>query len=127
MWPRLSLLAVAIAALAFGAVHLHAARSCRAAQEHARQGAAGAAGELLSRCPGALPLATGSVALLRARRPADAGRLALAAVRRQPADYVGWLALGDVRATAGDGAGARRARERARRLNPLAAGLRPSR
>jgi predicted Zn-dependent protease len=127
MYVRPALLAVAVAALVLGAVHLHATRSCAAAQQHAARGAAGAATELLDRCPGALPLATGSVALLRARRPADAQRLALAAVRRQPGDYVGWLALGGVRAVAGDAAGAARARARARRLNPLAAGLRPRR
>jgi predicted Zn-dependent protease len=74
---------------------------------------------LLDDCEGALPLATGSVALLRAGRPADAARLADAAARRQPDDYVSWLAVAGVRAAQGDEAGAARARERARQLNPL--------
>jgi hypothetical protein len=117
---RLALLAVSVAAIAFGIVHLDAARGCEAAEEDP----VGNVDALLADCRGALPLARGSVALLRAGRAADARRLAEAAARRQPDDYVSWLALAGVRTAAGDRAGATRARERARALNPLANALR---
>ena len=78
---------------------------------------------LLADCHGALPLATGSVALVKAGRTADAKRLADAAAQRQPDDYISWLAVAGVRAADGDRAGATRARERARELNPLANAL----
>jgi hypothetical protein len=116
---RLALAAVAVAAITFGIVRLGDARACSAAQEDP----VGSVGALLRECDGALPLATGSVALLRAGRPADAARLADAAARRQPDDYVSWLAVAGVRAATGDAAGADRARERARALNPLARAL----
>ncbi len=117
---RIALAALAVAAIAFGVVHLGGARACESAQADPVR----SVGALLAHCEGALPLATGSVALLRAGRTADAARLADAAVRRQPEDYVAWLALAGVRATAGDEAGADRARDRARALNPLAPALR---
>jgi predicted Zn-dependent protease len=120
MLGRLVLVAVAVAAIVFGVVHLEAARGCEAAQEDAL----GHVDALRSDCRGALPLARGSVALLRAGRAGEARRLAETATRRQPDDYVAWLALAGVRAAAGDRAGATRARERARRLNPLASALR---
>ena len=129
MPARLALLAVACAALAFGALQLRDVRSCESAQRAATAAGTGrgdparAASDLLSSCDGALPLATGSVAMTRARRPGEAERLASAAVRRQPDDYVSWLALAFVRQTRGDAAGAARARGRARELNPLAAAL----
>jgi predicted Zn-dependent protease len=117
---RLAIAVLAVAAIAFGAVRLHATRACDAA----RADPVGSVDALLEHCDGALPLATGSVALLRAGRQADAQRLADAAARRQPEDYVAWLALAGVRAARGDEAGATRARERARALNPRAAALR---
>jgi predicted Zn-dependent protease len=120
MVARLALAALAVAAIAFGAVRLGDATACEAAQEDP----AGSVDALLADCRGALPLATASVALVRAGRDGDARRLAEAAARRQPDDYVAWLALAGVRAAAGDDAGAARARERARELNPLAAALR---
>jgi predicted Zn-dependent protease len=120
MLGRLALAAVAAAAIAFGVVHLDAARGCEAAQDDP----VGSVDALLADCRGALPLARGSVALLKAGRAGDARRLAEAAARRQPDDYVAWLAVAGVRAAAGDRAGATRARERARALNPLANALR---
>jgi predicted Zn-dependent protease len=117
---RLALAVLAVAAIAFGVVRLDATRACDAAGADP----AGHVDELLDRCDGALPLATGSVALLKAGRPGDAQRLAEAAARRQPGDYVSWLALAGVRAARGDAAGAAHARERARALNPLAPALR---
>jgi predicted Zn-dependent protease len=115
MVPRIALAVLAVAAIVFGVVHLDAARACEAAQDDAVR----SVDELLAECRGALPLATGSVELLRAGRPDDARRLADAAARRQPDDYVAWLAVAGVRAAAGDRAGAQRARDRARELNPL--------
>jgi predicted Zn-dependent protease len=120
MLGRLALAAVAVAAIAFGIVHLDSARACESAQAHPAR----SVDALLDDCRGALPLARGSVALLRAGRAADARRLAEVAARRQPDDYVSWLALAAVRAAAGDRQGATRARERARALNPLANALR---
>jgi predicted Zn-dependent protease len=112
---RLVLAALAVAALAFGVVHLDGARACEAAQADPLR----SVDALLADCEGALPLATGSVALARAGRLGDARRLAEAAARRQPGDYVSWLALARIRAAQGDEVGAARARERARKLNPL--------
>ena len=120
MPARLVLTVAAVAAIAFGVVHLGDSRSCQDAQAHPAR----SVDALLRECRGALPLATGSVALLRAGRAGDARRLAAAAARRQPEDYVAWLALANVRAAGGDDAGAARARERARVLNPLAPALR---
>jgi len=116
---RVALAAVAVAAIVFGITRLGGTHAC----ENAQADPAGNVDALLADCHGALPLATGSVALVKAGRAADARRLADAAVRRQPDDYISWLALAGVRAAAGDQAGATRARERARELNPLAAAL----
>jgi hypothetical protein len=69
---RLAIAAVAVAAIAFGVVHLGTTRACEAARADPLR----SVDALLDDCKGALPLATGSVALLRAGRTADAGRLA---------------------------------------------------
>jgi hypothetical protein len=106
---RIALALLAVAAIAFGAVRLAGAGAC----EDARSVEA-----LLADCHGALPLARASVDRVRDGRLQDAARLADAAARRQPEDYVSWLAVAGVRAARGDEAGAARARERARRLNP---------
>jgi predicted Zn-dependent protease len=116
---RAFLALLAVAALAFGALRLGDVRACERAQERP----ASSASALLEHCAGALPLARASAALLRAGRPAEAQRLAEAAARRQPDDYVGWVALAGVRAARGDAAGAQRARARARALNPRAVAL----
>ena len=107
---RLLLGLLAAAAIAFGAIRLAETDACRAAR---------AVDALLADCHGALPLAQASVDRVEQGRLEDAGRLADAAARRQPEDYVSWLAVAGVRAAQGDEAGAARARERARRLNPL--------
>jgi hypothetical protein len=107
---RLLLALLAAAAIAFGAVRLAGADAC---------GDARAVDALLADCHGALPLARASVERVEDGRLEDAARLADAAARRQPEDYVSWLAVAGVRAAQGDEAGAARARERARRLNPL--------
>ena len=112
---RLALAALSVAAIAFGVVHLDASRACEAAQDDPAR----SVDALLDRCEGALPLATGSVALVEAGRLDDAARLADAAAQRQPDDYVSWLAVAGVRAARGDRAGAQRARDRAEELNPL--------
>jgi hypothetical protein len=119
MVSRIVISAVAVAAIAFGIVRLGDTHACRDAQADP----VGSVDALLADCHGALPLATGSVALVKAGGVADAQRLADAAARRQPDDYVSWLAVAGVRAVRGDSAGAQRARERARDLNPLAAAL----
>ena len=110
MSARILLAVVAAAAIAFGAVRLAGTDAC---------GDARSVDALLADCHGALPLAQASVDLVEAGRLEDAARLADAAARRQPEDYVSWLAVAGVRAARGDDAGAARARERARELNPL--------
>ena len=107
---RLVLALLAVAAIAFGAVRLAETDACSDARS---------VDALLADCHGALPLATASVELVEAGRLEDAARLADAAARRQPDDYVSWLAVARARAAQGDDAGAARARERARWLNPL--------
>ena len=119
MLLRVGIALAAVAAIVFGVTRLGATHACADAQAHPLT----SVDELLAKCHGSLPLATGSVALVKAGRAADARRLADAAVRRQPDDYISWLAVAGVRAARGDQAGATRARERARELNPLAAAL----
>ncbi len=119
MLLRLAIAAAAVAAIAFGIARLGDTHACQDAQADPVR----SVDALLADCHGALPLATGSVALVKAGRTADARRLADAAARRQPDDYISWLAVAGVRAADGDQAGAQRARERARELNPLAAAL----
>jgi len=116
---RVALAAVAVAAIVFGITRLGDTHAC----ENAQADPAGNVDALLADCHGALPLATRSVALVKAGRTADAKRLADAAAERQPDDYISWLAVAGVRAAGGDQAGATRARERARELNPLANAL----
>jgi predicted Zn-dependent protease len=116
---RIVISVVAVAAIAFGIVRLGDTHAC----ENAQADPVGSVDALLADCHGALPLATGSVALVKAGRTAEAKRLADAAARRQPDDYISWLAVAGVRAAEGDAAGATRARERARELNPLATAL----
>jgi cytochrome c-type biogenesis protein CcmH/NrfG len=110
MRVRLILALVAVAAIAFGGIRLAAADAC---------GDARSVDALLADCHGALPLAQASVDRVEDGRLEEAARLADAAARRQPEDYVSWLAVAGVRAAQGDAAGAARARERARQLNPL--------
>lgn len=116
---RFVICVVAVAAIGFGIVRLGEVHAC----ENAQADPAGSVDALLADCHGALPLATGSVVLVKAGRTADAKRLAGAAAERQPDDYISWLAVAGVRAAGGDQAGATRARERARELNPLANAL----
>lgn len=119
MLLRIGVAAVAVAAIAFGVARLGDTHACEVAEAHPLT----SVDALLSECHGSLPLATASVALVKAGRTGDAQRLADAAAERQPDDYVSWLAVAGVRAARGDQAGAARAREQARELNPLAAAL----
>jgi Flp pilus assembly protein TadD len=64
-------------------------------------------------------LAEGAVALLRVDQVSAARKLATIAVRRAPEARNGWLALSLVRRKAGDEAGAQRALDRARQLDPV--------
>jgi len=128
MAARILLLAGAIALVALGVGRTHAHRACddgrRAAfaigaHREPATGAPAAAQRLIDRCRGAEQLVDGVSALLRADATGPAGRLAAAAVRREPERRDSWLAVAGVRRARGDQAGARRALARARELDPL--------
>lgn len=64
-------------------------------------------------------LAESAVALLRVNQAGLAEQLATVAIRREPDVRNGWVALSLARRQAGDGAGADRALQRARQLDPV--------
>jgi predicted Zn-dependent protease len=64
-------------------------------------------------------LAESAVALLRVDQTGPAERLAAIAIRREPGVRNGWVALSLARRKAGDRAGAGRALQRARQLDPV--------
>jgi Flp pilus assembly protein TadD len=64
-------------------------------------------------------LAESAVALLRVNQTGPAEQLAATAVRREPEVRNGWVALSLARRKAGDRAGADRALQRARQLDPV--------
>jgi len=71
-------------------------------------------------CAGTSVVAASSAAFLRAGARDQARELADIAVAQAPEDHRAWTARAAVLAAAGDRDGARRARARARGLNPLA-------
>lgn len=102
MLVRGALLLVAAAAIVFGATRLGDARAC----EHARQqGFAAALGkpvpggpdelarEVAGHCRGGAALSATSAVLARRGALAAAAGLAHEAIRRDPRDYQGWVAL----------------------------------
>jgi predicted Zn-dependent protease len=70
-------------------------------------------------CRDTAVLSEGAAAFLRADQTAAAIRLAQAAIGREPDGRNGWIALSWARRQAGDRAGAARALDRARRLDPV--------
>jgi hypothetical protein len=128
MAARLLLLACAAALIAFGAARTSAHRACddgrRAAfaigaRELPVTDAPGVARKLVDRCRGAEQIVDAASAFVRAGAVAPAGTLAAAAVRREPQRRDSWLAVAAVRRKRGDQAGAQRALDRARQLDPL--------
>lgn len=70
-------------------------------------------------CRDTAVLSEGAASFLRADQTGAAIRLAQTAVRREPDGRNGWIALSWARRQAGDRAGAARALDRARRLDPV--------
>jgi predicted Zn-dependent protease len=64
-------------------------------------------------------LAESAVALLRVNQTGPAEQLAATVIRREPDVRNGWVALSLARRKAGDAAGAQRALQRARQLDPV--------
>jgi len=132
--PRLVLAALAAALGALAVARLEADRACSAAAGRAYAvglgtlppaRATGIAGDVRADCAGSPLVAGSSTALLRAGARGPARELADAAVAQAPEDHRAWSARAAVLAAAGDRAGARAARARARALNPLAFRRRP--
>jgi hypothetical protein len=82
-------------------------------------GAPAVARRVADDCRDTAILSESAVALLRVRQSVPARLLAQAATRREPDVRNGWLALSLARRQAGDAAGADRALQRARQLDPL--------
>jgi cytochrome c-type biogenesis protein CcmH/NrfG len=70
-------------------------------------------------CRDTAVLSEGAAAFLRADQTGPALGLARTAIRREPEGRNGWIALSWARRQAGDPAGAARALDRARRLDPV--------
>lgn len=114
---------LAIVALAVGAIVLLGSRL----RDHDRCDSARAAvathvGTLASSCRDPDVVAGASAQLLTAGRRADGLRLARESVRREPASFLGWVALG-LALRDRDPAGSRHALARAKALNPRWPGL----
>ena len=128
MAVRVLLIAAAIALVALGLGRRDAHDACDSGRREAfaigarrapATDAPGAVRTLIDRCRGAEQIVDGASALLHANAVDAAGALARAAVRREPQRRDSWLALAAVRRRSGDAAGARRASDRARQLDPL--------
>jgi predicted Zn-dependent protease len=74
--------------------------------------------EYMEQCRGSHQLALASTALLRGDRVDQAARLAKEAIRREPGNYEGWVALSRTLRERGLDGAAERAMREARRLNP---------
>jgi cytochrome c-type biogenesis protein CcmH/NrfG len=131
MVARILLLAGAIALIVLGTVRTNAHHACDEGRRAAFAigvhrlpvtAAPGVERRLVDHCRGAEQLADAASAFLRAGAVEPAGRLAAAAIRREPQRRDSWLAVANVRRKAGDQAGARRALGRARQLDPLSFG-----
>jgi hypothetical protein len=131
MVVRIVLVAGAAALIALGAARTHAHDACRSASSDAfaigirrlpQTAAPGVAKRLEDHCRGAEQLVDGVVGFLRAGADEPAAALAADAVRREPERRDAWLAVANVRRAQGDNAGAKRALDRARQLDPLGVG-----
>lgn len=127
MLVRGVLLLVAAAAIVFGATRLSDASAC----DHAKQlgfaaalghpvpgGPARLANDVIDHCRGGAALSATSVALARGGALGTAARLAHEAIRRDPRDYQGWVALAIVLQRQGHPLAQRAAARRAVALNP---------
>jgi cytochrome c-type biogenesis protein CcmH/NrfG len=125
---RLALVLAGCAVIAFGVQRHHAHDRCADARRDAlavglhglpAAQAPAIAARLEDDCRDTAVLSEGAASFLRADQTAAAIGLARTAVRREPEGRNGWIALWWARRQAGDRAGAARALDRARRLDPV--------
>ena len=119
MVVRLAIVLVAVAAIVLLGSRLRDHDRC----DSARAAVGQRTDELTASCRDPDVIASASAVLLAAGDNDQAVRLARESVRREPESFVGWVALG-LALRDRDPAGARRALERARALNPRWQGLR---
>ena len=115
---RLAIVVVAVAAIVLLGSRLRDHDRC----DSARAAVAAHVDALASTCRDPDIVAGASAQLLTAGRRADGLRLARESVRREPASFIGWVALG-LALRDRDPAGSRRALARAKALNPRWQGL----
>jgi hypothetical protein len=130
---RAGLVVIAAAAVVFGFTRLSDVRACDRAKNdgfaaalgrRVPGGPDGLARRVSDHCSGGSDLAATSVALARGGAVVPAERLAGEAIRRDPRDYQGWVALAIVRQRQRLPAAQRRAALRALALNPRYAAAR---
>jgi hypothetical protein len=115
---RLAIVLVATAAVVLLGSRLRDHDRC----DSARAAVAAHVDALASSCRDPDVVAGASAQLLTAGKRADGLRLARESVRREPASFIGWVALG-LALRDRDPAGSRRALARAKELNPRWQGL----
>jgi hypothetical protein len=115
---RLAIVLVATAAVVLLGSRLREHDRC----DSARAAVAAHVDALASSCRDPDVVAGASAQLLTAGKRADGLRLARESVRREPASFIGWVALG-LALRDRDPAGSRRALARAKELNPRWQGL----
>jgi predicted Zn-dependent protease len=130
MLARVIVVAVAVAVIAFGAVHLHRDRTCEHAHyqllyalAHQTRPPGGLDAQirtLTDHCDDPVALEGISILLTASGRPAQAVALANLAIRRDPESQVGYAALAQALDRT-DPAGAARARAKVAQLNPRGA------
>lgn len=127
MLLRVPLIALCAAAVVFGATRLHDVRACNSAKQRGFALALGhrvattpqqLARDVEDHCRGGADLSATSAALARSGRLGPAAQLAHEAIRRDPRDYQGWVALAIVRQHEGRPLAQRAAARRAVALNP---------
>jgi hypothetical protein len=123
---RLAVLALAVFLAGFGAIARHDARRCEdAGRPILRVGLGsgervsdGTVDDFADACRGSHLLAVGADVLARTRQLPPAIRLSDEAIRREPENFEGWLALSRTLRRRGLDAAADRAQRRVRELNP---------
>ena len=102
MLIRLAMLALCAVAVVFGATRLHDVRACSSAKQRGFALALGhrvatspqqLARDVADHCRGGADLSATSAALARSGQLGPAALLAHEAIRRDPRDYQGWVAL----------------------------------
>lgn len=127
MLLRGAIVLVSALAIAFGATRLHDERACNSAGErafalavgkHPTGGAQSVARDVTAHCDGGIELSAASAVLANAGALRTAQGLAREAVRRDPRDFRGWVALAIVAQRAHHPLAQRAAARRALALNP---------